>query len=72
MSWAVRAVILIRLDARVGEWVSVQELAEYLRLPAAEVRNQLELLVLDGLAAVERDAAGNVQRAITAVEAACG
>lgn len=41
MSWAVDALIAIRLGASKGQWVSVAELAAYLQLPENMVIERL-------------------------------
>lgn len=48
MSWAMKALVLIRLDAREGEWVSVDELAKYFDCAPEQVRGACELLRSEG------------------------
>lgn len=48
MSLGQRAVILIRLDARVGQVVPVADLASHMGLPVAEVREHILLLWNEG------------------------
>ena len=42
MSMALTAIVLIRLDARLGEWVSVGDLAQMVRLSEDTLRAHLE------------------------------
>lgn len=44
MSLAVQAIILIRLDARRGEWVGVHELAQHMAAPDMLVVHELQAL----------------------------
>ena len=48
MSIALTALVLIRLDARLGEWVSVADLARAMRLSEDAIRTHLDYMV-DGL-----------------------
>lgn len=42
MSYATNALILIRLDARAGEWVDVHDLAQHMQAPDMVVVHALE------------------------------
>lgn len=44
MSWAIRALLLLRLEARQGEWQSVADLADHIAVNQAAVREQLAQL----------------------------
>lgn len=48
MSWALQARILIRLDARQGQWCSLEWLAGRLLAPVHALRPLCEQLVADG------------------------
>ncbi len=48
MSLALTALVLIRLDARLGEWVSVDDLARALGLSEGAVRTHLDSMA-DGM-----------------------
>ena len=69
MSLAIEALLLIRLDARVGEWVEVQELAAHYSLVDHVVAESLDALGKRGQIRVQRDRAdGPVVRAIAFAE----
>ena len=59
MSYAERAVILIRLDARVGTWVPIADLAAHCGLPVETVRQRVSELWQGGLAQAQWDTAGD-------------
>lgn len=54
MSYAERALVLVRLDARAGESVAVSDLAQHLMLPEDVVRSAIGELELLGLAVAVR------------------
>lgn len=53
-SFGVAAIILLRLDARPGEWVPVADLAQHLCCGIPTVRAHLETLAANGQVAVQR------------------
>jgi DNA-binding IscR family transcriptional regulator len=60
MSWALKALILIRLDAVEGAPVTVSVLAEYFNCSLDQVRNAAEMLVAEGEVLAERNADGAI------------
>lgn len=56
MSRALAALICIRLDARRGQWVSVEELALQAGLSSSQIRSACELLRGEGLLLARRAA----------------
>jgi DNA-binding GntR family transcriptional regulator len=58
MSYAMVACVLMYLDARAGEWVSVPALAQHLGCGCQVVRSHLQGMEADGLVQVRWDAAG--------------
>lgn len=48
MSYGLIAVLLLRLDAHFGEWVSVAALASHVGCPAQRLQPVLEQLAADG------------------------
>jgi hypothetical protein len=60
MSHALRATILIRLEANLGQWVSVEALAEYLALPVADIRFELPVMRYEGQAELQWDERGTI------------
>lgn len=50
MSYALRACVLLRLQARKGEWVRLADLVDHLAAPAERVRHVCAQLVGDGTA----------------------
>ena len=64
MSYAVEAVLLVRLQANRGEWVSVMSLAEHFSLKLAYVAELLGGLDERKQCRVERDSGGQVKRAM--------
>lgn len=52
--FGVVAVILLRLDARPAEWITVLDLAQHLGCAPATVRTELEQLSANGLVKVDR------------------
>lgn len=55
MSHALRACLLIRLDARIPEWVPVDDLASHLQVMATTVRTELASMWRDGLVQLVND-----------------
>lgn len=49
-SYALRALVLIRLQARKGEWVCIDDLVGHLAAQVARVRNVCQQLVDEGVA----------------------
>lgn len=60
MSWAMKALILIRLDAVEGAPVTVSVLAGYFNCSVDQVRQAAETLVAEGEATAERNADGSI------------
>lgn len=77
MNYGVIATLLIRLDARLGRWEAVADLAAHLGIADAGVCAHLEQLLADGLVRVERSdksgaiVAAMVEPASVHAEAAC-
>ena len=65
MSWALTALLLIRLDARAGQLVAVRDLAEHIGEIDAVVRRELEQLAAGRQLEVARDTAGTITHART-------
>lgn len=63
MSMAVTALLLLRLEARRGEWVAVAELSAHLALVDTVVRAHLLAMESCGTALLRRNAGGMVQAA---------
>lgn len=59
MSRALAALICIRLDAKRGQWVTVEELAGHVDLSGSQIRSACEQLRSEGLLLVRRSAAGS-------------
>jgi predicted ArsR family transcriptional regulator len=53
-SYGVTAVLLVRLEARIGQWVAVDDLAEHFQLHERHVLINLEELAASGDVEVER------------------
>lgn len=70
MSIGEQALILIRLDARHGEVVSVDDLSVYLRLPAERVRQRILELWHQGYAVPEQQGLADGSSLITGAMAA--
>jgi hypothetical protein len=64
MRFAVRATILIRLEARAGQWVSVADLAAHLALPEADIRFELPLMRYERQAVLQFDDRGTLTAAM--------
>jgi DNA-binding IscR family transcriptional regulator len=60
MSRATYALIAIRLDARDGLWVTIEDLAVHLGLSCVAVRSACELMRADGLLEARRASAGHI------------
>lgn len=67
VSLAMRALLLIRLGGRQGQWVRVADLACTHRLPEATVRKGLDALASDGHVHCRRGADGEIEAAMSAV-----
>lgn len=60
MSLALSAVLLIRLDARLDEWQSVEVLASHCAVTRAQVVAELEALASSSMIRAQRDDAGEI------------
>lgn len=70
MSYAIDALVLIRLQARAGRWVTVKEIATHFSLVEHVVADSLDSLGRRNQIRVQRDRAdGPVVRAIAFTEA---
>ena len=49
MSTGLTALVLLRLDARTGQWVSVADLARMVHMPEERLRAHMEEHMCDGL-----------------------
>ena len=66
------AVLLLRLDARMGTWQDVAGLAQHFDVPLDFVLDTLEQLVADGLVRATRDAtSGEITAVMVAEAGAC-
>lgn len=66
MSWAMKALVLIRLDAREGAWITVDELAQYFECPPEQVRDACDLLLSEGeIEAAAAEGSALIQRVRT-------
>ena len=65
-SLGLRALLLIRLDARAGEWVSVEVLAGYHHMTHGAVRNALQALWDAGYVSCRLGADGLIDTAMSA------
>ena len=54
MSFGLTATLLLRLDARMGQWTPVTELASHCAVSDETVVNELEAMFLEGMVQVER------------------
>lgn len=72
MNFGVVALLLLRLDARMGRWEDVAELAAHLDVSPAFAREHLEQLLADGMVRVQRDGdSGEIVSAMIDGVAAC-
>lgn len=55
MNWGLTACVLIRLEARQGQWVGVDDLAEHLSAAPPLVRQEIERLWSQDQLTVQRD-----------------
>jgi len=62
VSYGVTAVLLVRLEARIGEWVAVEDLAAHFQLTLPYVLFNLEALAGSGDVEVQRTD-GTIRRA---------
>ena len=69
MNWGLTACVLIRLDARQGQWVGVDDLAGHLAAAPMLVRQEIERLWSQDQLAVQRDVvSGEVTHAQTPLD----
>jgi hypothetical protein len=70
-SYGVTAVLLLRLEARIGEWVAADDLASHFQLTLPYVLFNLEALADSGDVEVQRTD-GTIRRARIAARAGAG
>lgn len=69
MSFGLTATLLIRLDARLGHWEPVADLARHCGVQTSAVTTELEKLVASGMVQVQRHAnAGDIVSAMSVFE----
>lgn len=71
MSHAIIAILLIRLDARCGEWVTVRDLAEHFNLLASNVELHLRHMCEQGLVQLQLVDGDQLHAARVTEEATC-
>ena len=62
LSFGLKAILLVHLDAHPGQWLSVANLAEHGQVPEAAVQLHLEDMVANGLVRVQRHLADGPQQ----------
>lgn len=67
VSLSMRALLLIRLSGRQGQWVGADDLAASRQMPSCAVREGLQLLADDGHVHCRRGADGEIEAAMSAV-----
>lgn len=65
MNWGITAMILIVLDEREGQWLTLDALQTRLKCPPGALLERLEHLWAEGMLALQRDADGEVVSAST-------